>query len=200
MSTSADQLVAAYLKRLDAELAGAPRTRRREVVEEISEHIDEARAGLATQGEAEIRNLLDRLGDPAEIAAEARGRPDAPRRRVAWKEIVALIMLPIGGVILPFVGWIVGVVLLWLSDRWTTGDKLIGTLLVPGGLMGAGAFSLAGTSASGCHAPVGRSLSCPDSGPSLLKVSLFVALFLLPVITTVFLAWRLRRPLPVELA
>lgn len=36
-------------------------------------------------------------------------------------------------VLLPLV-WMVGVVLLWRSRAWTLRDKLIGTLVVPGGL------------------------------------------------------------------
>ncbi|MDX6315571.1 MAG: hypothetical protein QOF44_5035, partial [Streptomyces sp.] len=32
------------------------------------------------------------------------------------------------------IGWVVGLVLLWSSRRWTPIDKLLGTLLVPGGL------------------------------------------------------------------
>jgi hypothetical protein len=36
-------------------------------------------------------------------------------------------------VLLPLV-WVVGVVLLWRSRAWTLRDKLIGTLVVPGGL------------------------------------------------------------------
>lgn len=35
--------------------------------------------------------------------------------------------------LLPLV-WVVGVVLLWRSRAWTRRDKLIGTLVVPGGL------------------------------------------------------------------
>ena len=75
MSTSADKLVEDYLDRLERELADFPSARRRELVQEISEHIAEARAGLESENEAEIRNLLDRMGDPADIAAEARGTP-----------------------------------------------------------------------------------------------------------------------------
>ena len=72
------------MKQLDSELANLPRMRRREIVEEISEHIAEARAASPAQDEAEIRTLLDRLGDPAEIADEARERfgvkPRGPAR------------------------------------------------------------------------------------------------------------------------
>ena len=44
------------------------------LVLEISEHIDEARSSLEIQSEAEVRTLLDRLGDPADIATEAHER------------------------------------------------------------------------------------------------------------------------------
>jgi hypothetical protein len=42
----------------------------------------------------------------------------------------------IAPVLIPLV-WPVGVMLLWLSPRWRRGDKLIGTLVLPGGLYGA---------------------------------------------------------------
>jgi hypothetical protein len=32
------------------------------------------------------------------------------------------------------IGWIAGVILLWSSRAWTTRDKVIGTLIVPGGI------------------------------------------------------------------
>ena len=179
MSTTADQLVAAYLKRLDAELAGLPRARRREVVQEISQHIEDARPELPTQNEAEIRNVLDRLGDPAEIAAEARERSGVHVRKPGWQEIGALIMLLAGGLILPVIGWFVGVVLLWVSDAWETRDKVIGTLLVPGGLLTPLGLVVVATSASA--APV-------------LGIALLVALTLAPLATTAYLAWRLRQP------
>ena len=85
MSTSADKLVEDYLDRLERELADFPSARRRELVQEISEHIAEARAGLESENEAEIRNLLDRMGDPADIAAEARGQ--SPWRRLPLQRL-----------------------------------------------------------------------------------------------------------------
>jgi uncharacterized membrane protein len=83
MSSTADKLIDDYLKRLNRDLAGFPRARRRELVDEISEHIAEARADLETENEAAIRTLLDRLGDPEDIAAEARERFGAARRAAA---------------------------------------------------------------------------------------------------------------------
>ncbi|MFL6251514.1 MAG: hypothetical protein ACJ75N_13480 [Actinomycetes bacterium] len=56
-----------------------------------------------------------------------------------WLEVIALVAL-----VIPFLGWVVGVVLVSLSRLWTTGDKLIATL---GGLSwvvaGLGGLSMA---------------------------------------------------------
>ena len=46
-----------------------------------------------------------------------------------------MITLLLIGAFLAVVGWVVGVVLLWRSRVWTLRDKLIGTLLWPGGLV-----------------------------------------------------------------
>ena len=52
-------------------------------------------------------------------------------------------MLTVGSLV-PVVGWLVGVALLWASRRWTPGEKLVGTLVVPlgpGGVLVLGALS-----------------------------------------------------------
>src|SRR5690349_24566858 len=76
MSTTPDKLVERYLKHLEVELEDLPRDRRREIVEEIAGHIAEARAGLEHESEADVRNILEGLGDPADIAEDARERFD----------------------------------------------------------------------------------------------------------------------------
>ena len=90
-------------------------------------------APLEADSEVEVRNLLERLGDPVEIAAEERARSGVAPRRAGPIEILALIGLLVGGFVF-VIGWFVGLVLLWVSDAWTTGEKLVGTLIVPGGL------------------------------------------------------------------
>jgi uncharacterized membrane protein len=177
MKSTADRLVEDYLKRLNRELEGVPRTRRNELVEEISEHIVEARAGLEDEREAEIRTLLDRLGDPAEIAAEACERFGVQRRQSNWLDIAALVFLLVGGLILPVIGWFIGVVLLWASSAWTTGEKLIGTLVVPGGLV----------------LPLGLAVAASSTALTpILGAALGIVLFLAPLLTTAFLAHRMR--------
>ena len=134
MTVTADALVQDYLDRLEGELAAVPRARRREILREIEDHIAAARAEGEGVTEAELRTLLDRLGDPAAIAAEARedARERPPERHGGVHEIAAIVLLLVGGFVV--VGWVVGVVLLWISDAWTRRDKLIGTLVVPFGL------------------------------------------------------------------
>ena len=208
MSTSGDRLVSDYLDRLELELADFPSARRRELVQEISEHIAEARAGVESESEADVRNLLDRMGDPADIAAEARGAPEEPAEtpaapavtvvepRGSALDVVAMILLLIGGIVLPVVGWLVGVVLLWVSNSWTTNEKLIGTLVVPGGLAPAVYLSLAGTYTETCFGTGNGPTICtggPSPGMRALGIVLVLALFVLPLMTTAFLARRRAR-------
>jgi hypothetical protein len=173
-----------YLKRLDAELRDLPRARRREIVDEISEHIAEAGA----QSEVEVLTLLDRLGDPADIAADARERFGvSTRRRSGSWEVWTLILLLIGGAVVPFFGWLVGVALLWSSNAWSTSDKAIGTLVVPGGLAAGLYIGLGGAVTYTCAE------GTPCDGPSALAVIGVIALLVAPVVTTFYLALRLRR-------
>jgi uncharacterized membrane protein len=125
----ASDILNGYLARLEAEAADLPRTERRELIDGVHEHIAEARAEMRTETDAELLNLLDRLGDPAELAAEERerlGLREPAAVRVGLLEIGALILTPLI--------WPIGVILLWTSSAWNTRDKLIGTLVPPGGL------------------------------------------------------------------
>jgi hypothetical protein len=205
MSSTADKLVEDYLKRLKAETSDPPRAARRELVQEISDHIAEARADVSAASEAEIRNVLDRVGEPAEIAAEARERFDVGGRRARPLEIAALILLPIGGVVLPVLGWLVGVTLLWISDAWTTRDKVIGTLIVPGGLLVPLGLGLAASGSGSCveitsgGGPT-TARNCAGEGAGtgdVLKIALIALLVLAPLATTAYLARRIKaRPVP----
>jgi hypothetical protein len=44
-----------------------------------------------------------------------------------------VLLLLLGGFLIGL-GWLAGVALLWASPRWDTRDKLLGTLIWPGGL------------------------------------------------------------------
>src|SRR5438128_9502454 len=97
----AEQLVDRYLRELETDLADVPGSGQRELMAEINEHIDSALAEMPERYEAEVRNVLEPLGDPADIAEEARERFGVPRPKSGAREVLALILLPIGGLIVP---------------------------------------------------------------------------------------------------
>lgn len=201
----ARQAVKEYMHDLEAELRDLPRSRRQELLGEIHEHIDSALAEAPAHDEAEVRNVLDRLGDPADIAEEARQRFGVPKVKSGALEIAALILLPIGGIILPVVGWFIGVILLWSSRVWTTGEKLAGTLLFPGGLLLPTALGLGavwGQSCSGVIQNAGRPITGAEvtvqscQGASALytigAAILMAVLVIVPIAVAVVLARRMR--------
>jgi len=138
-SQSTDPRVAHYLDELNRALSGLPDSVRGEVYGDIRQHIDDELAQRPDDPSA-VPEVLDRLGDPLEIAREAGAYPHLPPQqqpaphRGKLHEIFAVILLAIGGFIVG-IGWLVGLVLLWTSDRFTKADKLIGTILVPGGFL-----------------------------------------------------------------
>lgn len=177
-----------YLRQLERLLKDLPRDRRTEIVSEIEEHIE---ALLAEAGpvptEAEIRNVLDRVGDPADIAAEAHDRPAVSRPRSSWTDTAAVVLLAI-----PFVGWIIGAVLLWTSDAWNTRDKVIGTLAGPG-LIVLGALGITSSRSGGTSTPVGSSEIPSSGGFGPLEVLVIGLLLVAPFAAAVYLGAKLRR-------
>jgi hypothetical protein len=81
MSDHLDAICAEYLARVEADLAGVPARERRQIVEQISEHISTARAALPEQSEDALREILRRLGPPEDIAATARRENFSGARR-----------------------------------------------------------------------------------------------------------------------
>jgi hypothetical protein len=73
-----DQLVASYLEAVARELTGLPASRRAELLGDLRDHIAAERAVLDPPTEAGVREILDRLGDPATLAYEARLAEDMP--------------------------------------------------------------------------------------------------------------------------
>ena len=183
-----------YLRSLDEELRDLPPARRRELLEEIRDHIDSALSS-GDGGEAELRNVLDRLGDPSDIAAEARERFGVRRAKAGAREIFTLILLLVGG-FLYVVGWVVGAVLLATSKVWTDREKIVGLLVVPGGLLPAALLALLpGQVCSETTTSTGRVITECSGGtiPVWLAWVILAVLVIGPIWSVMFLISRMNR-------
>lgn len=192
------RFVEQYLKELRGATGGLSRAERRELQAQIEEHI---RAALpAEPSEAEVRAVLERLGSPEEIVAEQYGAPPA-RQGVGAQQIAAVVLLLVGGVFAG-IGWIVGAVLLWSSQAWTTREKIVGTLLVPGGLATALYLGLAvggeecgglvTYSSNGVRHAVSRCTGSTTTLDHVLAIALSAFLLIAPIAAAIFLLIRAR--------
>jgi hypothetical protein len=230
MTTDDDRLVAEYLLRLRSAASVLPADRASELIEEITAHIAEARAEApaAPAGSASVRNILDRLGDPADIvqaaAEQLREGPAVPGLAAAsrpWpgsvgvRASITVLLLLIGGIVIPVIGWVAGVVLLWTSRRWCWREKLLGTLVWPGGLLAPlvllAIYGFAPTTVSTCspgspevtllnaagqvivqHAATAPHCSGP-AGPPWLVIAIAAILMAAAIAGPIFTAVRLLR-------
>lgn len=188
----------AYLRELRRRARRLPRTRREELEGEIREHLREALP--PGSGEVKEREALRLLGTPHEIVAEERARLGLPPASgPGAREWAAIVLLLLGGFVFLF-GWVLGLVLLWSSATWTLRDKLIGSLLLPGGLTASVTLLAMGSFASGsetCFASddgAGNiTRTCSESGGgSVFGAVLLIVLALSPIATAIYLTWRAR--------
>ena len=173
--TAGERIARDYLRRLQEALAGAPPADAARLHDQIRTHLDEL---LETDpSESHIRTALDQLGTPAQLASEVITTPSEARGR--GSDICALLLLSVGSLLLPFVGWIAGAVLLVSSPRFTRVQKIAAIVVWPFGLLTPAAMFLlvATPSIFGTH-----SLGVPAG----------LCIFLAPVAVILWLAGRLR--------
>jgi hypothetical protein len=101
---------------------------------------------------------------------------------------------PFGGFLLPIIGWVLGVILLWASRVWSTREKLIGTLLVPGGLSAVLFLAVFGSGAT-CTGSGGAGRPtiehCTGTAiPNAIGIPLLIAFVAAGIVTPIFLARR----------
>ncbi len=98
----------------------------------------------------------------------------------------AILFIVVGSFVGPGIGWLLGVVLMWMSNEWTHRDKVIVTLLTPGGV-GLALFALAADLAGS---------SSPTTSTSPGALNYILAVFLCgALIGSVWSAGRLIRAL-----
>lgn len=170
--------VADYLARLERAAQALPPAQREELLAGVREHLAELDAqGSDTSGEAAVREALDRFGTPEQlVAAEAEQAglvPLAPRPVWGPLELSAVLLVLLGGFVVPVLAQVVGLVLAWLSPRWTRGTKLGATLVFAApALLAVIAVPLAVAGAHAGRGPLGTALG----GAALVAVVLVVVL------------------------
>ena len=198
-ATAVDTVVNDYLWRVGSALGGIPAARSREITTELAEHIREAREDGAVVTEADARNLLDKLGEPADIAAEAErrfGRLVQPK--AGLREIAAILLLGVGGVLIPLFAWMTGAVLLWTSGSWSRRDKVLATVFTLGALPGFALVLFLPPTVSMSESRIdgnGRVIDTTvfSSGPPGFVGPLVLSVVLvLPLLTASYLLLRLR--------
>jgi hypothetical protein len=206
---AAQRLVSDYLQEVREATTRLSPPVRTDLFTQLEEHIRDARSELDDDNVSGVRAILHSLGTPAQIAAAAFNEPEPPQpgRTQPQKnyDLVTVLMLSLGALFIPIVGWLVGVVMLWRGPRWTRGDKILGSLVWPlgpsglrlmVGLLPSGGSEVCTVDAAQgtCLAEQGR-LSWLDYVIGELTVGLFGFIFLLVSTAAVclYLAKRSRR-------
>lgn len=161
--SSTHPLVKRYLRRLDDAARRLPRAERRELLDEIRAHLD---AGLGpADSEAAVRNLLDDLGDPADIVAAAQPLPDRAGQGG-------------GALVLGVVALVATVVAVVFPPLWLI-------VALPAGLVAVVLGVRARRSARAVGATDDRATAAAVIGGIAVAVPLVAALVLIPVRSTV---------------
>lgn len=133
MNMNTREALAEYIQALEYELKDLAPSDRAELVLEVRTHLEEARSAMPEAGATELRNIFERLGSPAEIAAEARQRfgvssgPAGPPAALVSARSVG--MLEIATLVAWVIWWPIGILLTALSPRWSRRDKAIAILI-----------------------------------------------------------------------
>ena len=191
-TTSLHPLAEDYLDRLERAARRLPRAERRELMEEIAAHLSEAT--YPEMSDAEVLTVLDRLGAPDEIVESQRPVELSHPSRRGTHEWAAIFLLLFGGFLF-IVGWIAGVILLWTSRAWDTRDKVIGTLVVPGGLASALIVAVLTGTKQKCLTRNGGPTICtpgPSTVHSVVEIAVFGVCVVGSIFTSVYLAQRAR--------
>jgi hypothetical protein len=126
-----------YLGRLRVAAKVLPPAARTELIAETRGRIEGA---LSIAGDPAVVAIVAGLGAPNDLVAARRDQLATAAAPVTQQKsmasgALAVALLVLGGVVVPFVGWFVGVALLWRSPRWTVREKVVGTVIFPGGML-----------------------------------------------------------------
>jgi len=132
-----DAVITSYLLRVRKAARRLPRGRREWVSTQVGDRLAEA-LEADDGGTRDVGAVLRQFGEPKAVVLAVDGH--APGTEARWMEYVALLLVLVGGVLWK-PAWLAGVTLLWVSPRWGWPDKLLATLVWPGGLSAANLIS-----------------------------------------------------------
>ena len=93
-----DAIIENYFGRLEGLLSSIPRDRRDQLIDELREHVNQARSDLPVESAAGVHEILERIGSPEEIAREELGGRSsrAPLARLKgispWTWVIVLLV------------------------------------------------------------------------------------------------------------
>lgn len=125
-------------------------------------------------------------------------------RTVSRGDALTIGLLLIGGVVLPVIGWVIGAVRLWRSSTWDPREKLLGILVIPGGLMAPGLLLGLGQPNKACSGHGGPGLTstvtCTGGASAGLTALAAVSIAILAAAALLSAAWLYltarRHPVP----
>lgn len=147
-----------------------PADRRAELIYGIREHLDAARDAHPGMSVEAMRDVLDRLGDPAVVVAAALP-PDSSRNGIRHESLrtewAATLWMTVGSFV-PVLGWLIGVRFALRSRIWTGRQKLTACLITPGGPLVALWLSvvLGSRTSSACGFTTSGALASLDAMPT----------------------------------
>lgn len=217
------RLIATYLEEVAVALADLPPAQRREILDDLRAHIADALAAAPEQNEAAVRNILDRMGTPDDLARDARERLgiSPPPTAAALGEPG---LLEYAAIVLTALLWPIGILLAWSSAWWQTRHKVIATLIGVLGIMAVVFGLISFTVVSGTSVTAEVVLDVPvyvgegtptaeatpptgpaepsrrfwrqvgEAGPRILVLPLILLIPASPLLSAGYLAYRLRHP------
>jgi uncharacterized membrane protein len=141
MSEQTSEVANSYLRELDDALHGVDDAVRRDIVGGAREELQ----GLEPE---EARQRIAALGDPVFVASEAsESSPVTTARSVPAQgregkdyAVTASVLVALGGILVPVLGWLAGLVMVWISSQWWRWEKVVASLVPI--VVGALAFAL----------------------------------------------------------
>lgn len=125
------KIVADYLNDLERALAGVPSDVATSIVDGIAEELSgldasEAAARIATLGDSAFIAREAMAGSVVEEhpATSTQAAPTDQR----WYAVLASLLVAVGGYLIPVLGWIAGIIMVWMSNTWRPWEKWVGTL------------------------------------------------------------------------